>query len=137
MGPRKKSKEGKIVVNVLVVEKIHPPLVIDTPIGPSNHFVVLSSSASNLEEGKFQHLDGIELDSEAIIVTLNQVSPSHSNPIWDGEPPLVPIGDCSPPSYNDIAQKKSAESSDSSDENSIEQLSKKAGKKSKKEAQEE
>ena len=111
------------MANDLVVEK---PLV-NTPIGPSNHFVVLSSS--NLEEGEVQHLDGNKMDSV-------DTGPIHSIPLRDGYSPL-PIGDFSPPSYVDIARNKLAESSDSSDENSIEQLSKKGGRKSKKEIQEE
>ena len=121
--PRKKIKEGKTVANDLVVEK---PLV-NTPIGPSNHFHVLSSL--DLEEGEVQHLDGNEMDSV-------EVGPIHSTPLRDGHPPL-PIGDFSPPSYADIARKKPDESSNSSDENSIEQLSKKGGRKSKKELREE
>ena len=129
--PRKKIKEGKIVANDSVVEKLPTPLV-NTPIGPSNHFVVLISS--DLEEGEVQHLDGIKMDS--IVTTPNHAGPPHSIPLRDGEPPL-PIGDCSPPSYADIAQKKSVESSNSFDENSIEQLSKKGGRKSKEELQEE
>ena len=84
-----------------------------------------------------QHLDKIELDSQAIIVTPNQAGPSHSNPLRDGEPSLIPIGDLSPPYYVDIARKKQTKSSDSSDENSIEQLSKKGGKISKKEIRKE
>ena len=125
------------MANIPAVENIPTPLIIDSPIFPSRHFVVLSSFAATLEEDEFQHLDGIELDSKAIAVTLNQAGPSHSNPLWDGEPPLVPIRDFSPPSYSDISRKKPVESSDSSDENSIEQLSKKGGRKSKKEIREE
>ena len=122
-GHKKKIKEGKTVANDLVVEN---PLV-NSLIGPSNHFVVLNSS--DLEEGEVQHLDGIEKD----FVDAGSI---HSIPIMDGDPPL-PVGDCSPPSYADIARKKPAESSNSSDENSIEQLSKKGGRKSKKELREE
>ena len=87
--------------NDLVVEK---PLV-NTPIGPSNHFVVLSSS--DLKEGEVQHLDGIEMD-------LVDANPPHLIPLRDGDPPL-PIRDCCLPSYADIARKKSAKSSDYSD----------------------
>ena len=121
------------MANDHVVEKLPTPLV-NTPICPSNHFVVLSSF--DLEEGEVQHLDGIEMDSVAII-TPNHASPTHLIPLWDGEPPLIPIGDRSTPSYVDIARKKPVKRSDSSNENSIEQLSKKGGRKSKKEIREE
>ena len=118
-----------------IVEKNSTPLAASNV--PSNPFVVLSSSYANLEEGEFQHLDGKKLVSEAITVTPDKSIPSLSNYLWDGEPPLAPIGDFSPPSYADLACKKPTDSFYSYDENSIDQLSKKAGRKFKKEIQEE
>ena len=78
------------------------------------------------------------MEPELNIVTSDQAGQSSLVPPWAREPSQVsPIGFSSPPSYVDIARKKSAESSGSSNEDSIDQLSKKAGRKSKKEIWEE
>ena len=51
-----------------------------------------------------QQSNGHDMDSEAITVTLDQVSPSLSDPLWVGAPSLItPIGVSSPPYYADIS----------------------------------
>ena len=75
------------------------PQVVDSSKFPSNQFVVLNSSDAILEEGELQQFDGLVLDSKVVIVTPEQVGPSISTPLWDGEPSLAPSGDFSPPSY--------------------------------------
>ena len=54
------------------------------------------------------------------VVTPNQAGPPFSNPLGVGDPIPVPLMDISPPSYADIAHKKSTVSSGSSNEESIE-----------------
>ena len=61
------------------------------------------------------------MDTEVIIVTLDQVGPSLSDPIGARSPSLnTPIGVISPLSYAHIAHKKLVDSSRSSDEHSFE-----------------
>ena len=118
-GPRKKGKEKTGTRNSLIGK--NPPQAVDTSNGHSNHFVVLGSSKDILKEGELQQIDGLVMETE-VIVTPYQAGPSFSNPPGVGESTPVPIGDISPPSYADIAHKKSIVGSGSSDEDSIESV---------------